>query len=138
MKLLREAAPESGWTLNEAQVREVCDKACDMADVSVDETESVMCAMIDLGYASTKDAHAGWQPIETAPKDGTVVLVYPGVWSNRTCSVARWDDDRSAKRPRPYWSRDDTSSVTTCRNVPPTHWMPLPAPPETAQLRAAV
>lgn len=73
-----------------------------------------------------------WHPIETAPKDGTVVLVFPPTWKGkgRTASVAKWDDDKYAKKPRPYWSRDDAlGQVTASRNTPPTHWMPMPPPP---------
>ena len=77
-----------------------------------------------------KDAEArGWQPIETAPKDGTAVLVYPGTWSGRSASIAKWESNKYAKTPRPYWSRDDDlGRVTFSREHPPTHWMPLPLP----------
>jgi len=72
-----------------------------------------------------------WKSIETAPKDGTAVLVYPPIWNGRTVSVAHWNDDRYSKRPRPYWKRDDDHNRTTVsRDKPPTHWMPLPPPPE--------
>ena len=79
-----------------------------------------------------KDAEArGWQPIETAPKDGTAVMVYPGTWSGRSASIAKWESDKYAKKPRPYWSRDDDfGRVTFSREHPPTHWMPLPPPPD--------
>ncbi len=67
------------------------------------------------------------QPIETAPKDGTAVLVYPGTWSGRSASIAKWESNKYAKTPRPYWSRDDDlGRVTFSREHPPTHWMPLP------------
>lgn len=70
-----------------------------------------------------------WQPIETAPKD-RAVLVHPATWNERTASIAKWDMDQYAKKPRPYWSRDDDlGKVTISRERPPTHWMPLPAPP---------
>lgn len=72
----------------------------------------------------------GWQPIETAPKDGTVILVYPATWGDRTCSMANYDDDRYAKKPRPFWNRvDDLGRITLSRNNPPTHWLPLPSTP---------
>lgn len=53
-----------------------------------------------------------WQPIKTAPKDGTEVLVYAGgffvaYWNGRS-----WDDGDF------YDHIDDV-----------THWMPLPDPP---------
>lgn len=60
-----------------------------------------------------------WQPIETAPKDGTRVLGCDGScveviffikgrgWFNQSAEISLW-------------------------NVfPPTHWMPLPQPPTT-------
>jgi hypothetical protein len=68
-----------------------------------------------------------WQPIETAPRDGTSVLVYPPLWNGRSCSVAHYDNDEHAK---PFWKRDDDMGRSTfSRAVPPTHWMPIPTPP---------
>ena len=49
---------------------------------------------------------ACWRPIETAPRDGTKVLLF---WSDsgrrqRGIEVGYWNDDRNASRkPRPYW-----------------------------------
>lgn len=54
-----------------------------------------------------------WQPIESAPKDGTRVLVWDGEeW------LARWQAYNGG-----YWDADEYISEN------PTHWMPLPAPP---------
>lgn len=70
-----------------------------------------------------------WQPIETAPKDGTCVLVWPPTFAG-VVSCARWNEDRFAKKPHPYWSRvDDLGKVYLSRGNPPTHWMPLPKGP---------
>ena len=60
-----------------------------------------------------------WQPIETAPKDGSEMLVWEmfGGWF-----VAKW----SLKRK--IWV-----SVWSCMEfdeIEPTHWMPLPDQPE--------
>jgi hypothetical protein len=60
-----------------------------------------------------------WQSIETAPKDGTMVLL---AWG--TCSVASgfwWTPDRFS--PVGHWHIGDTEDRL------PTHWMPLPDPP---------
>lgn len=59
-----------------------------------------------------------WRPIETAPKDGALVLV-----SNTGGSVciASW----SGKK-RKYWRYFLGGEMWT----QPTHWMPLPEPPE--------
>jgi hypothetical protein len=70
-----------------------------------------------------------WQPIETAPKDGTVVLVAPGL-GGRSCSIAVFNRDQYARNSRPFWSRlDGFGMVSFSRSNPPTHWMPLPTPP---------
>jgi hypothetical protein len=71
-----------------------------------------------------------WQPIETAPKDGTRVLVF---WADgRKCPVDvswYWDhhDIEYGKVVRTYqrWM----SNRYAANGPPPTHWMPLPKPP---------
>lgn len=64
---------------------------------------------------------AEWQPIETAPTDGTPIWAVQGSRQ----FVAWWDyhpaDDVE------FW-RDEADSEPQ-----PTHWMPLPAPPETKE-----
>lgn len=63
-----------------------------------------------------------WQPIETAPKDGTKILLgcpasrgYSGVVEK--CYWHKWDNGKGK-----WWDW-----VTPDK---PTHWMPLPTPPE--------
>ena len=57
-----------------------------------------------------------WQPIETAPRDGTVVLVYaPG------------RDGLSAMQSTCAYHPDAGWCIDELRQ--PSHWMPLPAPP---------
>jgi hypothetical protein len=76
-----------------------------------------------------------WQPIETAPKDRTLILlfdpeaiaaipydadadisvthpIFVGFWSHATCG-------------RDYWNLAHYSGYS----FEPTHWMPLPGPP---------
>lgn len=65
-----------------------------------------------------------WQPIDTAPKDGSAIIVWPSTWK-RVTSCAQWYDDRYAKTPRPYWKRFDAVTVSNSRDNPPTHWMPV-------------
>ena len=82
-----------------------------------------------------------WQPIETAPKDGTAVLIYRKI-------EAKHADAGFVQGPRPgqvlciwealwcepdfaagYWADPgDMDEVMT----DPTHWMPLPPPPTGA------
>ena len=66
-----------------------------------------------------------WQPIETAPKDGTVI-----------CLAGYCDDDTWAVGSRwffwaDYWRKyREPFGEGFGRGTPaPTHWMPLPPPP---------
>ena len=62
-----------------------------------------------------------WQPIETAPKDGTPVLLA----GCRKIVVAAWLEDEID-----WWHVDDNKrGPFALRGPAPTHWMPLPAAP---------
>lgn len=68
---------------------------------------------------------ADWQPIETAPRDGTPIRLRwqgePPLSGDDTPDmqvVARWNGSH-------FVSVDDVGMK--CKNA--THWMPLPAPP---------
>lgn len=67
-----------------------------------------------------------WQPIETAPKDGTQVLITDGTG---LCAVASWEDYAAELYDGVGW-RDagDMGWGGTVYHAP-THWMPLPSPP---------
>lgn len=76
-----------------------------------------------------------WQPIETAPKDGTSVLIIGAAW--REPVISRWyvhylHGKPDPRRP-PEWEQQDMCGGFGSYNGPihPTHWMPLPEPPET-------
>lgn len=70
-----------------------------------------------------------WQPIETAPKDGTRVLLFCPAQIGIV--VGHWCNNSYHKKPRPYWTNDQENlwGVATTRGYQPTHWMPLPQPP---------
>ncbi len=66
-----------------------------------------------------------WQPIETAPKDGTSILV---VDHGGTVREAGWWDRWYGDTSNPGWM------IANCDEeygiyVAATHWMPLPPPP---------
>jgi len=70
-----------------------------------------------------------WEPIETAPKDGTAVDLWVGgervsdcEWINNYDGFCRFKDDGDCGM---AWVRVDHEHGT------PTHWMPLPQPPTT-------
>jgi hypothetical protein len=63
-----------------------------------------------------------WQPIETAPKDGTKVLIgafyASGAWN---VEVGYYDMHRAKNPWRPFVGQ----------STQPTHWMPVPNAPGT-------
>jgi hypothetical protein len=68
-------------------------------------------------------AAEGWQPIETAPKDGHEVIIATWGSAGRCCAdVCYWSDD-DYNDLGPSWRFWRWSMLT------PTHWMPLPSPP---------
>lgn len=60
----------------------------------------------------------GWREIESAPTDGRSVLVF--------CPRA---PDHGYERIRLTWRKDGKWQGANNTSWPPTHWMPLPAPP---------
>ncbi len=68
----------------------------------------------------------GWQPIETAPKDGTWFLGYRPVTSiEDTIDVWHWDPRAETDGAPGFWVNAADSNLDNF----PTHWRPLPSPP---------
>ena len=67
-----------------------------------------------------------WQPIETAPKDGTKVWLFiPSDEPQQVVGLFDTWGDHS------WWAyADRVLQDITGEAGTPTHWMPLPAPPE--------
>ena len=106
-------------------------------------TQAIAQALTQAGCGRVDVAPANqWQPIETAPKDGTPVDLWCG-GSRRTDCEWREPTDRE------YWvhGSDEPSDGEQTIGAEPrwfsadgwpmgfgdkhTHWMPLPQPPET-------
>lgn len=62
-----------------------------------------------------------WQPIETAPKDGTNILVF----GYGDMTVVHWNIYGL------YWNLSESGAYAENGEWQPTHWMPLPPPPAT-------
>lgn len=80
-----------------------------------------------------------WQPIETAPRDGTRILG----WVNEAewAAICWWETAPIELRyaPQEQWQMSEASDFPDDEawyehwrdtRYEPTHWMPLPAPPE--------
>ena len=71
----------------------------------------------------------GWQPIASAPKDGKHVLAtWARTWKQNSPHIEACYYVK--ERPRfGYWAYAYDGDAPP-KNDQPTHWMPLPAPPE--------
>jgi hypothetical protein len=69
---------------------------------------------------------AAWQPIETAPMDGTAVLCWPFVY------FGLFEGRGEQEIVVGYFSDDDwwCENAPTAKQFEPTHWRPLPAAPK--------
>lgn len=77
-----------------------------------------------------------WQPIETAPKDGTPVLILvEGKITQAYYDSAFLEADGKRvyfwERWEPAWFEYHGCGCCSGDPVKPSHWMPLPAPPLT-------
>lgn len=83
-------------------------------------------------------AQSIWQKIETAPKDGTRILI----WSAEIDSILsvvwdaefdyEWDDKKDKQRYLGAWTDHAVASFgyEEYKSYQPTHWMSLPEPPQ--------
>lgn len=74
-------------------------------------------AALTAGAAALRSQAQGWQRIETAPKDVTIILGGAGC-----VEQGGWLNDA-------WWGDVDAAEGTEPLNPQPTYWQPLPAPP---------
>jgi hypothetical protein len=78
---------------------------------------------------------SGWRPIDTAPRDGTRVVLFNPDWL--VCPIARWEivqgSDENGEGGFCLWVRDDEDGGSQGDGLlwpeddgEPTHWTPLP------------
>ena len=67
-----------------------------------------------------------WQPIETAPKDGKYILAVRNAVGHRAVTVIVFDEVLG-------WVGRTVEDEKKMVKYQPTHWMPLPEPPEATQ-----
>lgn len=86
------------------------------------------------GAALPMLVRAEWQPIETAPKDGTRILIAGGTYYY---DASEMPDQEFTSADTAYWRNGGWcggygSEYNGEYWHKPTHWQPLPAPPATA------
>lgn len=90
------------------------------------------------------EGRLAWQPIETAPKDGTRILFYDphtsslifaGIWDDKFES----DFDGEDTIYRGAWTDYAVASFgfEEYQEYSPTHWQPLPEPPAAVAAKGA-
>lgn len=96
------------------------------ANVDVlDPEEHELVKEIDTALAAL--SQSAWRPIEEAPKDGTVILVVPAGGEFNTSVAFYYPGSAGA-----VWIIPETNRYLT---VEPTHWMPLPEPPQAEETK---
>lgn len=104
-----QAAFASGWNM----AIKAAAKACSENGMSSIAGEQAIRAL------SMPAPTQGWKTIDSAPKDGTAALLWPGllVWTEEMMPACGWFALGSGK-----W-------VSQAGWLEPTHWQPLPQPP---------
>lgn len=78
--------------------------------------------------------NAYWKPIESAPKDGTRILIAyydrKGDTEKKRVGFAKWDSQPGYDRPRPYWDIEGWRRVSICRDQVAVAWAEAPFYPE--------
>jgi len=125
-----ELAPQFGYETR--QETRAFDPESPNGKLMVATCESVLTAW------NQREAPQGWQPIETAPRDGTAIILA----ASHGVSVGWWEDSEPTFKWRfvddfdltPTGCCDDESDDRVpCNGMhadTPTHWQPLPTPPE--------
>jgi len=78
-----------------------------------------------LAAAPSHPEPKGWRTIDSAPRDGTPILITrPTAYMvEEGWHVVRWDEDDGG------WVCHDGKFDTPLRGPEPSHWQPLPEPP---------
>jgi len=94
------------------------------------QKNSVIAAKLDAAIASLRSQ---WRPIETAPKDGTRIMACVVGFA---VSIAHFDKEVNKWLAVDDDEFDDVEQWDSyCRNTfyEPTHWKPLPTPPQGSE-----
>lgn len=102
-----------------------------MKNENANESSNMASQAADGAAYATANCSASWLPIETAPKDGRAVLLFgilPGSHGysddSLIMSVGGWSGER--------WGAE-ANNGRFVRFLEPTHWMPLPNPPNPTE-----
>lgn len=66
----------------------------------------------------------GWAPMETAPKDRRIILLYLDHKGRKQARFGSWYPDQYSRNPRPTWAWEDCTRITQARQDQPIGWRP--------------
>lgn len=119
-------------------IREVVDRLTEQGRLTNEYAHALLACADAWDREQQRDSP--WQPIETAPKDGTPVLIGwhddAGAWQERRAwwdrefAIEGCDDDMNTLWKQAWTDyRVASFGYEEVWEYEPTHWMPLPAPP---------
>jgi len=120
-----------------SQYKEAFEKKANVRDAifTAEEYETIRKALA-LAEAVEKDYAAGWQPIESAPRDGTSILMwgidYTEAEIGKCVDIPITEGDVDSTYKAFVWNDGATSWDSFC-DMTPTHWQPLPEPPSETE-----
>ncbi len=125
LAVLREALPE---------LRAVASTIQDCAEISAHSSwaDRIDTALARIDSALSAHEAQGWRPIESAPKDGTPLRLFAESlidedFNPSGSAEGHWCDDVGWQAA--LWN--DSAEEFYTAVIYPTHWQPLPPPPET-------
>lgn len=113
--------PQEGtWILTAPNGREWAERS-PIACVAAEQRERVPATVRLQRILDAASEDHDWLPIETAPKDGTRVILS---WGGKSIN-GFYLDNRSTSAP---WAGWRVESMVPCPAGKPTHWQPFPPP----------
>lgn len=99
-----------------------------------DHEEGPTAGSILVPLAARMEKLVGWQPIETAPKDGTVIFgarveAYPDDTAYPEGATMMWEGGEGRVL-KGCWAYTGLRVRVVKDEYQPTHWLPLPSFPE--------
>lgn len=124
MKQRAEAAKADKARLSEA-LQEIKQSATQRA-LDIETARGLLADIDHIARAALSGSNAGWQPMDSAPKDGTVILAVSND-AQRPRVIATWWHDGWWRSYKPTLDKFETENPFRWF---PTHWMPLPTAPQ--------
>lgn len=100
----------------------VADSGSDEDDSEVNAARNQLLAEMDAALTGSVAQRSGWRPLDTAPKDGTRIILS---WGGKSVSGWYLDNSKSAHLPWEGWR---VASMEAWPKGQPDAWQPFPAP----------